>query len=128
MTFYFPTDATTFEFSVNLTNLPALDPGDFYYIGVRSRYNNNIWGWFLQVVETNDRYTTFTMNLTDQETEGHFNGVYNYDIQKVVNGEQIVLQEGLFKWINEEGGSMNTVSYISDNEDREANQYYRPNY
>lgn len=126
MTFYFPAEATTFEFSVNLPNLGDLGPGNFYYLGVRSRYNKNIWGWFLEVVETNDRYTTFRMALSEEERDGHFNGVYDYDIQTVIDGVQTVLQEGLFKWINEEGGQINTVAYVSNNEIAEANQYYRP--
>lgn len=128
MTFYFPTGATSFTFSVNLPNLQDLGAGNFYYLGVRSRYSDNIWGWFIDVVETNDRYTKFSLTISEQEREGHYNGIYNYDIQTVIDGEQTVLEEGLLKWINEEGGSMNTVSYISDNETRDAHQYYRPNY
>lgn len=118
MTFYFPTDATSFTFSVNLPNISGTN-----YLAVQSRYNKNVWSWALTIVETNDRYTTFSMTVTDEETEGHFNGVYDFEIQ---DDSANVLTSGLLKWINEDGGSMETVNYVSDNETREAYQFYRP--
>ena len=120
MTFYLPTGATTYEFSSNLPNLSGA-----LVLAVQSRYNKNVWAWDLEIVETNDRYTKFRINLTAQEVAGHYNGIYDYEIQ---DASQNVLEAGLMKWINEDGGSMNTVSYTSDNESREAYQYYRPNY
>ena len=120
MTFYLPTGATDFTFSSNLPNLSGS-----YYLAVQSRYNKNVWAWALNIEETNDRYTKFSLTISEQEREGHYNGVYDYEIQ---DGSANVLESGLLKWINEAGGSMNTVSYTSDNENREAYQYYRPNY
>ena len=120
MTFYLPTGATTHEFSSNIPNASGS-----YYLAVQSRYNKNVWSWSLDIEETNARYTKFSLNLSAQEVEGHYNGVYDYEIQ---DGSANVLEAGLLKWINEDGGSMNTVSYTSDNENRDAYQYYRPNF
>ena len=118
MTFYLPTDATSYTFSVNQPNL-----NDTYTLQLTSRYNKNTFEWSLTVEETNDRYTSFTMTLSSDDTEGHYNGVYDYQIEDSLDN---VVVSGLLKWINEDGGSMDTVSYISDNEDRGAVQFYRP--
>jgi hypothetical protein len=120
MTFYFQTGATSYEFSSNLTNLS----GD-HTLSIQSRYNKNAFEWDLTIEESNDRYTTFSLDLTSQDVEGHYNGVYNYQI---TDSEDNILEAGLVKWINEDGGRMNTVSYTSDNENRDATQFYRPNY
>lgn len=118
MTFYFPTDATSYNFSVNVPNMSGT-----LFLVVQSLYNKNLYAWALTIEETNDRYTEFSMTLTDEETEGHFNGIFGYEIQ---DAEANVYLSGLLKWINEDGGQMGTEPYISDNENREAVQFYRP--
>ena len=119
MTLYIPTDATEYEFAVNLPNASGAN-----YLVIQSQYNKNVWAWALTIVETNDRYTLFKMDVTEQERTGHFDGVYNYQIQ---DATPTVLVDGLMKWINEEG-AQKIVSYVSNNEIAEANQYYTPNY
>ena len=119
MTLYIPTGATTYEFVVNLPNASGNN-----YLVIQSQYNINFWVWALTIVETNDRYTKFSMNVTEQERTGHFGGVYDYQIQ---NDVPEVLVDGLMKWINEEG-EPELPAYISNNETKEANQFYTPNY
>ena len=119
MTLYIPSGATTYEFAANLPNAE----GQLYLV-VQSQYNENYWLWSLEIVETNDRYTKFRMDVTEQERTGHFDGVFDYQIQNTVPE---VLVDGLLKWINEEG-AVDVVSYISNNETKEANQFYTPDY
>lgn len=77
----------------------------------------------LTILETNDRYTEFSFEIPDGLPEEHKNGIYDYT---VTNG--YTTETGLLKLITGSGGGTGTTPYVSDNEDREATIYYRPNY
>jgi hypothetical protein len=121
MTFYLETGATTKEISTNITNLTP----STYYLAVTSQYNKNTWSFALTIVESNARYTKFSLPISASDREGHYNGIYDYEIKNIAGD---IYDSGLLKWISEEGGSTNIEPYISNNENREAGQYYRPNF
>lgn len=120
MTFYLPTGVTETSVYSNLPNVYGE-----HTLTITSQYNKNVWTFTLYPQITNDRYTKFTTSISSEDRVGHFNGIYNFTI---TNDVFEVVETGLLKWINEEGGSNDTVEYISNNENREAEQYYRPQY
>lgn len=77
----------------------------------------------VEVITTNDRYTSFTLTVGTEVPEKHINGVYKYRIYDD-SQEQI----GLMKLVSGEGGTTGTTPYQSNNENRDAVTYYRPNY
>ena len=85
---------------------------------------DRIEAWILTPIESNDRYSEFEIDIDAAERLEHINAIYNYEVQK----DGIVLERGLLKYITEEGGSNGSIEYVSDNETKEATQYYRPQY
>ena len=119
MTLYIPTGATTGTLSFNTPNLA----GD-HDLAIQSQWGKGVWSWALTLLETNDRYTEFALSFTEDERKAHINGIYNYELQQ----SGAVVESGLLKLVVEEGGSTGTVGYVSNNDDREATVYYRPEY
>ena len=119
MTLYIPTSATTGNVSFNVSNVSGT-----HELKITSQYGKEVTTWALTLVETNDRYSEFTLDFTEAQTKAHSNGIYNYILLQ--DGETI--NSGLLKLIIENGGSNDTVEYISDNDNREAPTYYRPEY
>lgn len=119
MTLYIPENTTSIRISFNTPNLN----GD-YVLAIQSQYNKNVWFWNMTLVESNDRYSEFEIDITSTERLAHINAIYNYEVQK----DGVVVESGLLKYITEEGGSNGAVAYVSDNETKEATQYYRPEY
>lgn len=121
MTLYIPTGATTKNISLNIPNAS----GDYFFV-IQSQALKEYWYWQMSVVSTNDRYTEFEMAIIPEERVNHFNGIYNYSIQK----DEQIIQEGLVKYITEEGGATGTTPYTSTTEveNREGTVYYRPQY
>lgn len=119
MTLYIPSDATSGNISFNVSNCSGL-----HQLKLTSLYGKEIFTWDLTIVETNDRYTEFSLSFTEQQRSAHLNGVYEYTILKA----GAYVQHGLLKLVIENGGSPDTVEYISNNEDRQAPVYYRPEY
>ena len=119
MTLFIPTGATTGTVSFNTPNLSG-----GHDLVIQSQWGKEIWAWSLTLLETNDRYTEFRLSFTEAERKAHINGIYNYELQQ----DGAVIESGLLKLVVEEGGSFGTSEYISDNEDREATVYYRPEY
>jgi hypothetical protein len=119
MTLYIPSNTTFGQVSFNTPNLS----GD-YDLVIQSQWGKEVWVWSLVLLETNDRYTEFTLTFTSDEQKAHVNGIYNYQLQQDGN----VIESGLLKLVVEDGGSFGTTEYISDNDDREATVYYRPEY
>lgn len=121
MTLNIPTGATTKNVSLNIPNASGT-----YYFVIQSQALKEYWYWEMTIVETNDRYTEFQLTIIPEERLNHFNGIYNYEIQK--DGE--VVQSGLVKYITEEGGATGFEPYVStpEDENREGTVYYRPQY
>ena len=77
----------------------------------------------MTTVSTGDRYTEFSFIIPDGLPEEHKNGIYEYTITNGTDSET-----GLLKLITGSGGTTGTQAYVSNNEDREATVYFRPNY
>lgn len=121
MTLYIPTGATTVNVSLNIPNASGTN-----LFVIQSQALKEYWYWEMTIVETNDRYTEFQLNIIPEERVNHFNGIYNFSVQR----DQQIIYEGLVKYITEEGGSNGTVSFVStpEDENREGTVYYRPQY
>lgn len=78
----------------------------------------------LTLVESNDRYSEFFFTVPADLANEHKNGIYDYQLLDGLN----VVESGLCKLILEPGGTYGTEEYISNNDDREADVYYRPEY
>ena len=68
---------------------------------------------------TNDRYATITVTFPADFKDKHANGYYTWSIGDYSD---------IVKIITVPGGDSGKVEYISNNEDREADVFYRPNY
>lgn len=119
MTLYIPSNATTGRVSFNTPNLT----GD-HDLAIQSQWGKEVWAWTLTLVQSNDRYSEFELTFIEAERKAHINSVYDYELQQ----DGVVIESGLLKIVVQDGGSFNEVQYISDNEDREADVYYRPEY
>jgi hypothetical protein len=72
----------------------------------------------------NTRYTQLVFDIPTDLASEHVEGIYKY----IVYEGTTELVDGVIKVITNPGGSMNTDPYISNNEDREAQVYFRPEY
>lgn len=77
----------------------------------------------LTVEETNDRYTEFSFTIPTELPEEHKNGIYDYTVTN-----ETTTETGLLKLVTGTGGGNGTIAYESNNENREAPIYYRPQY
>ena len=106
-------------------NKPNL-PSNQYGYKLTSQYSNGVT---LDVeailVDTNSRYSHFTIEVPLDMPEKHLNGIYDYTL---VDSGDVIIDKGLLKLIGGSGGTMNTEAYVSDNENNESTIYYRPNY
>ncbi len=71
--------------------------------------------------------TTSIPNFADE----HRNGFYQYCTTPAIPTPQPTVgveNQGLIKLIFDPGGQTNMESYVSNNEQREADTYFRPNY
>lgn len=109
----------------------------------------NFWTWYRSlntqewlgpfpitgpVYKNRDRYTRWfvdTSTIPDFNLQ-HRDGFYQFVVtppfgptDKPTLGVQ---EQGMIKLIFDNGGSINTKNYISNNEQREADTYFRPNY
>ena len=123
MTLYLADGQTTANVTFNTPNLTGT-----HYLTVQSQYSNEYWSWIMTPVLSNDRYSEFTINIIEAERTYHINAIYNYEVQQIVDNQQVVIETGLLKYITEEGGATGTETFISSNENREAPTYYRPQY
>lgn len=81
------------------------------------------------LVTTNDRYTELTIENLNPfliNSNRHLNGIYKYELLDYT--QKLVIDEGLIKIITSPGGGNGDVSYVSDNENLEADTYFTPNY
>jgi hypothetical protein len=91
---------------------------------LESQYSHtDLFNGAVGIDTTNARYTEFIIDFNSDVYDQHINGIYNY---KITNNE--VEYIGLIKIVAASGGTLNTKPFISNNEDREAVVYVRPNY
>lgn len=94
-------------------------------ITVFSPYSNTVLFTLPAIlVDSNDRYSLFTVDIPADFWDNHYNGMYTYTIN--LDGD--ILDSGSFKLITQPGGDMGTVPHISNNENREAQVVFRSNY
>ena len=123
MTLYLADGQTVANVTFNTPNLTGIN-----YLVIQSQYGKEVYNWVMTLVSSNDRYSEFQINISEAERAEHINAIYNYEVQQIINNQQVVIETGLLKYITEEGGAMGTEPYISSNENREAPTYYRPQY
>ena len=76
--------ANTFEMTVNTPNVSAIGT----VIEVVSQHSNDtLFRLDVDIVETNDRYTTVTCDLPTDFYKEHYNGIYEYSLE--TNGEVV---------------------------------------
>ena len=123
MTLYINETNLGVEIAFNLANL-ALGTG--YLFTITSQYSHQPLILEAECIESNARYSKFSMTFPTGFGEEHKNGVYYWDLTY----SDAPLQKGLIKIITEPGGNMNTLAYnpgvITD--ERVAEVFYRPNY
>ena len=116
----------------NIANLPHIGTGNIHDWKMRlvSQWSNTdlidlpVIGYLN--ISTNDRYTFTTFLTTNQDlAERHVNGIYEAELYNETFG---LSYKQVVKLITSPGGSTGTKPYISDNEDREAIVYYKPEY
>ena len=112
---------STFEIAVDTPNILET-VCDFE---VFSPYSNTaLFTTTATLIETNDRYSRFECLTPADLWDGHYNGMYTYTLYF---GSEIY-DTGSFKLVTQPGGDMGTVQHISDNENRQSQVVYRPNY
>ena len=110
-----------FEMTVNTPNVSEV--GTVIEI-VSQHSNDTLFRLDVDIVETNDRYTTVTCELPTDFYKQHYNGIYEYTLE----AEAEVVDQGLVKIVTTPGGDFGKNEYISDNENRQAKVIYRPSY
>jgi hypothetical protein len=119
MTLKLQDSTTSYNLSFNVTNVTGN-----WTLTLKSQLSHlNILDTALTVVTTNNRYTEFSFDVPQELPEQHKNGIYEYTITNGVDTEV-----GLLKLICGTGGTDGYTAYESNNEEREAPIYYRPNY
>jgi|14BtaG_2_1085337.scaffolds.fasta_scaffold04220_4 hypothetical protein len=99
----------------------ALDLSDSFTL--KSQYSQEILvtvasgDW--SIITENARYASFTVDLPADFEDKHYNGYYTW---------QLGTYSDIVKIITQPGGDAGEAEYISNNETREADVFYRPNY
>jgi len=109
----------------------------------------NFWTWYRSLntqewlgpfpvtgplYKNRDRYTRWYVdtsqipNFNEQHRDGFYQFVVTPPFGPTDKPTVGVQQQGLIKLIFDNGGSINTENYISNNEQRESDTYFRPNY
>ena len=78
----------------------------------------------LYILETNDRYTEFYFLIPAGFYNEHLEGVYDYYLTK----DSVSIETGNMKLVLTPGGETGTEPFVSDNDQRVAETYYRPIY
>lgn len=124
MTLKFTTGTTSYSITFDIENASASGQ---WKLDLSSQLSNTLWkSYDLTLQNTNRRYTEFTFTIDNATTLEHINGIYNYEVYNT--DAPTVIYSGLMKVVSGDGGTTGTTAYVSNNEDREAVVYYRPNY
>lgn len=104
------TDAITF--SMDIPNLT----GDCL-LATQSKYSQNLYTFELTIIETNDRYTEFATDYTDELGDYDIAGLFNYTLYE----DLVEKESGVLKLINNLTKSLeNKDKYVSPNENGES--------
>ena len=108
-------NSTTATFYINS---PSTITGDFT---LKSQYAQDvIFTTSNYTVDVNnDRYAKITVTFPADFKDKHYNGYYTWSIGSYSD---------IVKIITQPGGDDGKVEYISNNEERDAEVFYRPNY
>ena len=108
------TDAV--KFSMDFPNASGV-----MQLAIQSIYSKNLYSFDLTVVETNDRYTEFATDYTDELGDFDISGLYNFTLYKDSSPEF----DGILKLINNKEQSLqNKDKYVSPNENGESYVIY----
>lgn len=123
---------------------------EMYWNGPVPLLPNNIWTWFRSLntqewlgpfplvpgasVVSNERYSKWFVDVSSIPgfADQHRNGFYQFCTTPPIGGTDKptigVATQGLIRLIFQPGGEMDTKPFISNNEQRESDTYFRPNY
>lgn len=113
--------STTAKFYINQDGSTTLDSSQPFVL--KSQYSQKdvltipTSDWVITI--NNSRYMEIEVTVPSDFKDTHQNGYYTWSIG---NYSDIV------KIITQPGGSFGKTEYISDNENRDAEVYFRPNY
>ena len=100
------------KFSVDYPNLSGI-----CQLATQSLYSQNLLTLNLTIVESNDRYTEFATDYTDELGDLDFSGLFNYSLYE----DGIPLFDGLLKIVNNKTKSLkNSDKYVSPNENGDS--------
>ncbi len=99
-------------------NNPATITGQF---SLKSQYSHEVMYTTssYNVATSNDRYAQIVVEMPTDFKDKHYNGYYTWSIGDYSD---------IVKIITQPGGDDGKVEYISNNEERDAEVFYRPNY
>lgn len=99
-------------------NNPGTITGDF---SLKSQYSQEViyTTSSYTVTTSNDRYAQIVVDMPADFKDKHYNGYYTWSIGGYSD---------IVKIITQPGGDDGKVEYISNNEERDAEVFYRPNY
>ena len=112
--FYKPEGSYTnaIKFSMNVPNVSGT-----MQLATQSRYSKNLYTFNLTIIETNDRYTEFATDYTDELGDYDISGFFNYTLYQ----DGSPLFDGLLKFINNRTESLeNQTKYVSPNENGDS--------
>lgn len=113
-------DQAKFEFAIDIPNI-ITDTN----LEVFSPYSNTVlFDLPAVMLNNNDRYSRFEVDVPTDFWDKHYNGMYTYRVYV----DEDTLDTGSFKLVTKPGGDMGTVPHISNNENREAKVVYRSQY
>lgn len=121
MTIKIEENQTDFTFAVNVADMPL---GNYKLTVVSQHSNEELFIAAATIIETNARYTLLIAPTTTEMWNNHWNGMHIYTL----SADGITYDTGSFKLETQPGGGMGTKAHISNNEMRQAEVIYRPNY
>lgn len=122
MTLEFTTPSGSYTNAIKLSmDIPNLS--GIIELVITSRYSQDIiFTNTINIVETNDRYTEFSMNYTDELGDSDYSGLYNYQLNK----DSVSIDTGMIKIVNNKTQSLeNKTIYVSPNENGDAYVIYK---
>lgn len=113
----------------NIPNLSGTSDDNGWTLTFKSQHSNMEvdLGITSLSVTGNDRYSrvNFAIFAATTPINEHINGIYEAELANVKLG---LSYKQMVKLITNPGGTTGTTAYISNNEDREAIVYYKPEY
>lgn len=121
MTLTVTTGTFAYTFFTNTANVTA---GTFELTITSQWTNREVIQVTPTLVTSNARYTEWLFTLPVNEGDNHYNGMGDFSLTK----DGVEIASGSLKLIYSPGGGTGSISYVSNNETREADVFYRPAY